>query len=58
MQVGARTAKQLRIAVQASTLAAKRDAAAVEAALEADLREVTEAAQRAKTEQRKAEAAR
>ena len=44
--------------MQASALAAKKEAAAAEAALESDLQEATEAAQRAKAEQQKAEAAR
>ncbi|CAL5220735.1 g2793 [Coccomyxa viridis] len=45
-------------AAEASTVAAKKEAAATEAALESDLQEAKDAAQHAKAEQRKAEAAR
>ena len=44
--------------VQASALAARKEAAAAEAVLESELREATEAAEQARAGQRKAEAAR
>ncbi len=52
------TGKLHYLHVQASALAAKKEAAATEAALESDLQEAKDAAQHAKAEQRKAEAAR
>ena len=44
--------------MQASALAARKEAAAAEAVLESELREATEAAEQARAGQRKAEAAR
>lgn len=46
------------VVVQASALAARKEAAAAEAVLESELREATEAAEQARAGQRKAEAAR